>query len=165
MAKNVGETVRLTPITVVKSLMREAHEAKTKVGKINGTIGQSQKEAEDKKGLHIKAFKDAQKLDRMDGSTLRSYLTHFDHYRAGLKLDERAAEQGDFIADEEEKTSAKKKTKAGGKGGNGKTAKNAVAAKPKRPSRAKKKPAQTDIEEFANAPSVALEHADAVGSA
>lgn len=89
------------------SLVRFMAGKQGKIDELAGQMGGEIAKAVETKNLHKGAFALARRLDKMDAAKLRLMLLHFDRYREHLQLDKRAAEQVDFIADEEEAKEAK----------------------------------------------------------
>lgn len=77
-----------------------------KIDEIAGQMGGEIAKAVETRNLHKGAFGLVRRLDKMDGTKLRTFLLHFDRYREHLDLDKRAAEQVDFVADDEEQEAA-----------------------------------------------------------
>lgn len=79
---------RLPSPRILKSLLRQDQEARGKHENISTDYGQSVKDASEKHNLHVPAFKFISRLRRMDPVKLLGFLTHFDDYRAKIKLDD-----------------------------------------------------------------------------
>lgn len=93
MAEEENQGVsRLPSARVLQTLHNASVDTKTRVQTANGELGQKIADAEDKHGLHAKAFKAISKLAKMDSAALNIYLTHFDDYRAKMKLDDLAGQ-------------------------------------------------------------------------
>lgn len=95
------------------SLLRFMAGKQGKIDELAGQMGGEISKAVETRNLHKGMFALARRFDKMDSTKLRLALLHWDRYREHLGLDKRAAEQVDFVAEEEEaeagKNSGKKK--------------------------------------------------------
>lgn len=87
--KFIGEQSLRSITTVVQTI-------RGRMDKARGELGAALKGAEKDKNLHLPAYKQAEKLSRMDAPKLRAWLAHFDYYREKFKLDKLAEAAGDF---------------------------------------------------------------------
>lgn len=126
-----GSAFKFIGKTTLKNLLIEVRQLQEKGAAAHGKLGELLKNAEDSKNLHRPSFMLAQRLERQEGSKLRTFLAHFDFYREAFQLDKRASEQGDFIADEEEAAAAEAKTAAAKKPAKAKSGE-AKEAKPRK---------------------------------
>lgn len=82
------DTARLPTRDELFKLKREIAAEKAKMDEARGVIGAAYKNASNDKNAHKKAFKDILKISNMDDETRDAYLSHFDHYREQMGIDE-----------------------------------------------------------------------------
>lgn len=81
MAKpSKNETIKVPSERKLKQLAGQWNTAKEKSAGISGELGQSVRTMAEKDNLHPGAFRAAMGLLKKDGSILRNYLDHFEHY-------------------------------------------------------------------------------------
>jgi hypothetical protein len=79
--------MRLPNEETVTALMRQYRACKGEMDKHRAELGPLIKNAENDHGVHPKAFKLVEQLQRMDATRMSAFLAHFDHYRAICHLD------------------------------------------------------------------------------
>lgn len=85
--KTEDAPLRLPKGETVTALMRQYRACKGEMDKHRAELGPLIKNAENDHGVHPKAFKLAEQLQRMDATRMSAFLAHFDHYREVLELD------------------------------------------------------------------------------
>jgi hypothetical protein len=75
---------------VLKTLASQVSGEQADMDSARGKIGQFMKNAEDKFGVHRKAFKLGLQLKKQDSTKLAEFLRHFDHIRGVFELDKLA---------------------------------------------------------------------------
>jgi len=95
MAKNVTDfpkgtngEAKLPDREVLMNLSREVSGQNSEMAKIRGELGSTYKEAEKDRNIHKAAFKLCVKLKNMDDTKRDEFLTHLDHYRDKMGIDE-----------------------------------------------------------------------------
>jgi hypothetical protein len=71
---------------VLKTLASQVGGSQAEMDSARGEIGSFMKNAEDKFGVHRKAFKLAMGLQKADSTKLAEFLRHFDYYRGVFEL-------------------------------------------------------------------------------
>jgi hypothetical protein len=85
--KTEDAPLRLPNGETVTALMRQYRTCKGEMDKHRAELGPLIKNAENDHGVHPKAFKLVEQLQRMDATRMSAFLAHFDHYRQICGLD------------------------------------------------------------------------------
>lgn len=124
---NAKTTVRLTPGTELRKLLKIKRSSDADKDEAIGTYANAVGHAIEKNHLHKKAWAAAVREDKMEPEQLRAFYEHLEHYREELGLNKRAESAPALPMDGEEETETEEEAETRGRNVRAFPAPNSVA--------------------------------------